>query len=81
VFLRDQHIVMAAGLEEAPLLGLAKIKPATAKRPEALLAAAAASWALDVPTDLICAGLRTYDAAAATQTATAAATARTRANA
>jgi cyanophycin synthetase len=67
VFLRDQHIVMAAGSEEAPLLGLAKIKPATAKQPEALLAAAAASWALDVPTDLICAGLRTYDAAAATQ--------------
>jgi cyanophycin synthetase len=66
VFLRDQHIVMAAGAEEAPLLGLAKIKPATAQRPEALLAAAAASWALDVPTDLICAGLRTYDAATRT---------------
>jgi cyanophycin synthetase len=64
VFLRDQHIVMAAGSEEAPLLGLAKIKPATAKQPAAVLAAAAASWALDVPTDLICAGLRTYDAAA-----------------
>lgn len=61
VFLRDEHIVMAAGAEEAPLLGLAKIKPATVKYPAALLAAAAASWALDVPTDLICAGLRTYD--------------------
>lgn len=67
VFVRDQHIVMAAGSEEAPLLGLAKVKPATAKQPEALLAAAAVSWALDVPTDLICAGLRTHDAAAAAQ--------------
>jgi len=65
VFLRDQHIVMAAGSEEAPLLGLAKIKPATVQYPASLLAAAAASWALDVPTDLICAGLRTFDEAKA----------------
>jgi cyanophycin synthetase len=62
-FLRDQHIVLAQGSEDAPLLGLAKLKPATASEPEAVLAAAAASWALDVPTDLICAGLRTFDAA------------------
>jgi hypothetical protein len=34
--------------------------PATAQ-PEAVLAAAAAAWALDVPADLICAGLRTFD--------------------
>ncbi|CAH0230102.1 Cyanophycin synthetase [Massilia sp. Bi118] len=63
-FLRDQHIVLAQGAEEAPLLGLAKLKPATAGEPEAVLAASAASWALDVPTDLVCAGLRTFDAAA-----------------
>jgi cyanophycin synthetase len=62
-FLRDQHVVLAQGAEEAPLLGLAKLKPATAREPEAVLAASAASWALDVPTDLICAGLRTFDAA------------------
>jgi cyanophycin synthetase len=60
-FLRDQHIVLAQGLEEAPLLGLAKLKPATASQPEAVLAAAAAAWALDVPTDLICAGLRSFE--------------------
>lgn len=64
VFLRDQHIVLAQGGEDAPLLGLSKLKPATASQAEAVLAAAAASWALDVPTDLICAGLRTFDAAA-----------------
>jgi cyanophycin synthetase len=60
-FLRDQHIVLAQGGEDAPLLGLAKLKPATASQPEAVLAAAAASWALDVPTDLICAGLRSFE--------------------
>jgi cyanophycin synthetase len=60
-FLRDQHIVLAQAAEEAPLLGLTKLKPATASQPEAVLAAAAAAWALDVPTDLICAGLRSFE--------------------
>jgi cyanophycin synthetase len=62
-FVRDGHIVLAQGSEEMPLLGLDKVKPATAAQPDALLAAALAGWALDVPTDLICAGLRTFDAA------------------
>jgi cyanophycin synthetase len=61
VFLRDQHIVLAQGNEDAPLLGLSKLKPSTAAQPEAVLAAAAAAWALDVPTDLICAGLRSFE--------------------
>ncbi|MGJ7913990.1 cyanophycin synthetase [Massilia sp. LXY-6] len=60
-FLRDRHIVLAQGSEDAPLLGLTKLQPATASEPEAVLAAAAASWALDVPTDLICAGLRSFE--------------------
>jgi cyanophycin synthetase len=60
-FIRDKHIVLAAGSEDAPLLGLSKLKPATAAQPEAVLAAAAAGWALDVPTDLICAGLRSFE--------------------
>jgi cyanophycin synthetase len=60
-FLRDQHIVLAQGNEDAPLLGLAKLKPSTAVQAEAVLAAAAAGWALDVPTDLICAGLRSFE--------------------
>jgi cyanophycin synthetase len=60
-FLRDEHIVLAQGVEDAPLLGLNKLKPATAAMPEAVLAAAAAGWALDVPTDLICAGLRSFE--------------------
>jgi cyanophycin synthetase len=60
-FLRDQHIVLAQNGEDAPLLGLNKLKPLVASQPEAVLAAAAAGWALDVPTDLICAGLRSFE--------------------
>jgi cyanophycin synthetase len=63
VFVRDGRIVLAEGAAETPLLDLAKIKPATAKHPDSLLAAAAAAWALEVPAELICAGLRTFDAA------------------
>jgi cyanophycin synthetase len=81
VFVRDGHIVLAAGAgageSEISLLSLSKLKPATADQPEAVLAAAAAAWALDVPHDLICAGLRTFDAgatAAASAGATAAGT-------
>jgi cyanophycin synthetase len=62
-FVRNNHIVLAQGGEEMPLLGIDKVKPATAAQPDALLAAALAGWALDVPTDLICAGLRTFDPA------------------
>ena len=62
-FVRDGHIVLAQGNEDMPLLGIEKVKPEVAAQPEALLAAALAGWALDVPTDLICAGLRTFDAA------------------
>jgi cyanophycin synthetase len=62
VFVRDGRIMLGHGAVETPLLALAKIKPATVKHPESLLAAAAAAWALDVPADLICAGLRNFDA-------------------
>jgi cyanophycin synthetase len=61
-FVRDGRMMLAEGPNETPLLELAKIKPATARHPESLLAAAAAAWAMEVPADLICAGLRTFDA-------------------
>jgi cyanophycin synthetase len=61
-FIREGRITLAHGADEIHLLDLAKIKPATAKHPESLLAAAGAAWALEVPADLICAGLRTFDA-------------------
>jgi len=63
-FLRDGHVVLAAGEHETVLLALDKLKSAVAAQPGAVLAAASAAWALDVPADLICAGLRTFDPAA-----------------
>ena len=62
VFARNNHIVLAEGSEETPLLDLAKIKPATVKHPASVLAATAAAWALGLPQDLICGGLRAFDA-------------------
>lgn len=62
VFVRDNRIVLAEGPQETLLLDLAKIPPATVKHPDSVLAAVAAAWALGVPTDLICGGLRAFDA-------------------
>ncbi|MEX5746861.1 cyanophycin synthetase [Massilia sp. X63] len=62
VFVRDRRIVLAEGGDETALLELAKIPPATVKHPDSVLAAVAAAWALGVPADLICGGLRAFDA-------------------
>jgi cyanophycin synthetase len=61
VFLRGGHIMLTEGGNETTLLSMAKIKPATSSQPEAVLAATAAAWALGVPHDLICAGLRSFE--------------------
>ncbi len=61
VFARDNHIVLAEGETETRLLDLGKIKPATVKHPASVLAATAAAWALGLPQDLICGGLRAFD--------------------
>lgn len=61
VFARDNHIMLAEGEAETRLLDLAKIKPATVKHPASVLAATAAAWALGLPQDLICGGLRAFD--------------------
>ncbi|MGJ9419947.1 cyanophycin synthetase [Massilia sp. CMS3.1] len=62
VFARDNHIVLADGETESRLLDLAKIRPATVKHPASVLAATAAAWALGLQHDLICGGLRAFDA-------------------
>jgi len=63
VFVRDNRIVLAEGFDtEDVLLDLARIPPATVKHPASVLAAVAAAWALGVPSDLICGGLRAFDA-------------------
>jgi len=62
VFARDNRIMLADGANETALLDLAKIQPATVKHPASVLAATAAAWALGLQHDLICGGLRAFDA-------------------
>ncbi|MES2149915.1 MAG: cyanophycin synthetase [Pseudomonadota bacterium] len=61
VFLRGGAIMLADGEQETMLLGLRSLRPETVVHPESVLAAVAAAWALEVPADLIGAGLRTFD--------------------
>ena len=61
VFLRDNHIVLAQGEHETALLPLTSLKPSKAAQPATIMAAIAAAWGLQIPPDLIEAGLRTFD--------------------
>jgi cyanophycin synthetase len=61
VFVRDEQIVLAQGMEDIALLPLASLKPAKASQPEMVMAAVAAAWALNIPPELIGAGLRTFE--------------------
>jgi len=61
VFLRDGIIVLAQGPMEVASLPLSGLKPAKASKPEMVMAAVAAAWALDIPIELITAGLRTFE--------------------
>ena len=62
VFVRDGRIMLAEGDTETRLNTLDTMKPSTVKYPENVLAAVAAAWALGVPSDLLCGGLRAFDA-------------------
>jgi len=62
VFVRDGRIMLAEGGTETRLNTLDTMKPSTVKYPENVLAAVAAAWALGVPSDLLCGGLRAFDA-------------------
>lgn len=61
VFVRDDQIVLAHGAKEVAMLPLASLKPAKASQPEMVMAAVAAAWALNIPPELIGAGLRTFE--------------------
>jgi cyanophycin synthetase len=61
VFVRDGEIVLADGPKELALLPLSSLKPAKASQPEMVMAAVAAAWALNIPPELIGAGLRTFE--------------------
>lgn len=62
VYLRERHIVLAQGSEEVSAIPLDSLAPTKAARPEMVMAAVAAAWALDVKPELIGAGLRTFKA-------------------
>jgi cyanophycin synthetase len=61
VYVRNDQIVLAQGLQEIAMLPLASLKPAKASQPEMVMAAVAAAWALNIPPELIGAGLRTFE--------------------
>ncbi len=61
VFLHKQQIVMSQGMNEVGTIPLSTLKPSKADQPEMVMAAVAAAWALGLSTDLIGAGLRTFD--------------------
>lgn len=67
VFVRNGYVVMAGGKDEVGLVEIAAVPIlADGKRPyqvENVLAAVGAAWALDLPADLIRAGIETYKAA------------------
>ncbi len=61
VYLQDEAIVLAHGATIVASLPLANLKPAKASKPEMVMAAVAAAWALNIPVELIGAGLRTFE--------------------
>jgi len=63
VLLQGDAIVLAQGAQIAASLPLSSLAPAKASRPEMVMAAVAAAWALNIPVELIGAGLRTFESA------------------
>lgn len=61
LFVRDRQIVLAQGMEEIALIPLAAMKQAKAEKPDMVMAAVAAAWALGLTPELIAAGLRTFE--------------------
>ena len=61
VYLHENNIVLATGIEETTLLPLSSLKPAKVIDPASVLAAVAAAWALGITPELISAGLMTFE--------------------
>jgi cyanophycin synthetase len=64
VFARDGDVVLANGKNEHAVLAGALALGGADLPPDSVLAAVAAAWALRIPAELICAGLRTFGAEA-----------------
>jgi cyanophycin synthetase len=61
VVLQGDAIVLAHGAQIAASLPLSSLNPFKASKPEMVMAAVAAAWALNIPVELIGAGLRTFE--------------------
>ena len=61
VTLRNGKIVLCHGEAETLLVSVTSLRPGMASHPDSVLAAVAAAWALEVPAEIMCAGLRAFD--------------------
>ena len=61
VYLKDGNIILGTATAEHTLMALNSLKPAKVEQPEAVLAAVAAAWAMDITPDIIAAALRNFD--------------------
>ncbi len=61
VFVQNDHIVLAQGQDRVTQIALKSLPPSKANKPEMVMAAVAAAWALDIAPELIAAGLRTFE--------------------
>lgn len=61
VFLRERQIVLAQGQDDVSQIPLDSLAPTKAEKPEMVMAAVAAAWALGIAPELIGAGLRTFN--------------------
>ena len=61
VFVHEHHIVLSQGMGEVARIPLSSLKPAKSEKPEMVMAAVAAAWALGITPELIGAGLRTFE--------------------
>lgn len=61
LFVREQQIILVNGLHEIAAIPLSSMKPAKATKPDMVMAAVAAAWALGVSPELIVAGLCTFE--------------------
>ncbi len=61
VFVQNDHIVLTQGQDRVAQIALKSLPPSKANKPEMVMAAVAAAWALDIAPELIGAGLRTFE--------------------
>jgi cyanophycin synthetase len=61
VFLREDNIILGMENDEINLLQLSSLKPEKAAQPLSIMAAIAATWALNIPVDVITAAIRNFD--------------------